>query len=32
MNGHRDIIRFNHIRNILYSVSENERFRVEFKQ
>lgn len=26
MNGHRDIIRFNHIRNILHGISENEGF------
>lgn len=32
MNGNRDIIRFNHIRSILHGASEDEGFRVEFKQ
>lgn len=32
MNGNRDIIRFSHIWNILHGFSEDERFKVEFKQ
>ena len=32
MDGNRDIIRFNHIWDILHGFSEDEGFRVEFKQ